>query len=118
MSYMDFYNKLRSEAEQSIKDKREDKIRVVLGYSICSISVGANEVLRELQQAIQELNLDNVIMETTGCMGLCSKEPIVEIHTEKGERFTYEFVTPKIARAILVSHALYNESLEEYLINH
>lgn len=109
------YELLRKSAEENLRNKKNTKLRLVLGYSICSISVGANEVLKELQQALIDLNLDDVLIETTGCIGLCYKEPLLDVYTEN-EKYTYELVTPKKARAIITSHALYNESIDEYLI--
>lgn len=110
------YDLLRQSAEEKLKEKKNCKLRIVLGYSICSMSVGANEVLKELQQSLVDLELDEVLIETTGCAGLCSREPLLDVYTDNNEKYTYELVTPKKARAILVTHALYGEALEKYLI--
>ena len=117
MRFNDFYQNLRKSAEEAIKNKRENgKIRAVLGYSICSVSVGANEVLRAMQEVLVEADIDNVILETTGCIGLCSKEPLLDIYMPNGERYTYGLVTPQKARAIVIYHSLYGEPMEEWLL--
>lgn len=116
MSYMEVYDALRQKAEESIENKRKGKIRAVLNYSVCSVSVGANEVLRALQEVVAEGEFHNVIIETTGCAGLCSKEPILDIYMPDGERYTYEFVTAKKARRIIVEHTMYNEHVDEWLL--
>ena len=117
MSYREIYDELRKSAEESIKNKETDgKIRAILGYSLCSVSVGANEVLRALQEVLVEAEIKNVIIETTGCIGLCSKEPLLDIYMPNGKRYTYEQVTAKKARAIILSHSLYHEDIEEWLI--
>lgn len=113
----DFYQQLRESAEEAIKSKKESgKIRAVLGYSICSVSVGANEVLRAMQEVLVEADIHNVILETTGCIGLCYKEPLLDIYMPNGMKYTYELVTPSKARAIIVSHSLYGEPMEEWLL--
>lgn len=117
MTYREIYDRLRTTAENAIENKRKNKkLRFVLGYSMCSVSVGASEVLKALQETLVDASIDNVIIETTGCIGLCSKEPLVDVYTPEGERYTYEFVTPKKARAILISHSLYNEDIDEWLL--
>jgi len=116
MDHMEVYDALRQKAEETIDNKRKGKIRAVLNYSMCSVSVGANEVLRALQEMVAEGEFHNVIIETTGCAGLCSKEPILDIYMPDGERYTYEFVTAKKARAIIVSHTMYNEPMDEWLL--
>ncbi|SHK11510.1 (2Fe-2S) ferredoxin domain-containing protein [Paramaledivibacter caminithermalis] len=116
MSYKEIYDSLRKKAEEAIDNKRNGKIRVVLNYSMCSVSVGANEVLKALQEVVAEGQFDDVIIETTGCAGLCSKEPILDVYMPDGERYTYEFVTPKKARAIVVSHTMYDEHIDKWLL--
>ncbi|SCZ06405.1 (2Fe-2S) ferredoxin domain-containing protein [Alkaliphilus peptidifermentans] len=116
MSSMDFYNSLRKSGEEGIRNKHRGKYRAILGYGKCSIFVGANEVLKSLQEVLATGKIDNVIIETTGCIGLCSKEPLLDIYTPDGKRFTYEFVTADKARAIIVSHAILNEEMDEWLI--
>ncbi|KAB3534884.1 (2Fe-2S) ferredoxin domain-containing protein [Alkaliphilus pronyensis] len=116
MSYIDFYNSLRNSSEEALRKKHKGKFRAVLGYGKCSVVVGANEVLKALQEAIASGRLDNVIIETTGCIGLCSKEPLLDIYTPEGERFTYEFVTAHKAKQIIVSHAVLNEEMTEWII--
>lgn len=110
------YGYLRERAEESVREKRKGKIRAVLGYSMCSISVGANGVLESMQQALSDGGLENVIIETTGCQGLCSREPLLDIYMPDGRRFTYELVTPEKARAIIVSHSVSGECINEWLI--
>lgn len=110
------YGYLRERAEESVNRRRKGKIRAVLGYSMCSISVGANEVLKSMQQVLSDGGFENVIIETTGCQGLCSKEPLLDIYMPDGTRFTYELVTPEKARAIIVSHSVTGQCIKEWLI--
>lgn len=117
MTYKEIYNSLRRTAEENINNKRKKgRIRAVLGYSKCSISVGANNVLEALQNALSEAEIDDVIIETTGCIGLCSREPLLNIFLSEGETYTYELVTPKMAKAIIISHSLYGECIEKWLL--
>ncbi|MFZ5967220.1 MAG: (2Fe-2S) ferredoxin domain-containing protein [Bacillota bacterium] len=116
MSYHEIYDRLRKSAEEAIQNRRSGKIRAVLGYAMCSVSVGANEVLKAMQEVLVSGQIENVIIETTGCIGLCSKEPLLDIYMPDGKRFTYEFVTAEKARAIVVSHAMFGEEMEEWLL--
>lgn len=117
MTNIKFYQDLRATAEENIRTKRKKgRIRAVLGYSKCSVSVGASDVLKALQEVLSEAELDDVIIETTGCIGLCSQEPLLDIFTSEGERYTYGLVTPKMAKAIVISHSLYDENINEWLL--
>ncbi|WDV45890.1 (2Fe-2S) ferredoxin domain-containing protein [Clostridiaceae bacterium M8S5] len=117
MSIVTSYQQLRSEALEAIDKKRPSgKFRAVLGYSICSVSVGANDVLISLQETVKQAELDNIIIETTGCIGMCCREPLLDIYTPEGEKYTYEYVNQKMARAIIISHSMYDEPINEWLI--
>ena len=117
MTNIKFYKNLRATAEENIKNKRKKgRIRAVLGYSKCSVNVGANDVLKALQEVLSEAEIKDVIIETTGCIGLCSREPLLDIFTYEGKRYTYELVTPKMAKAIVISHSLYDENIIEWLL--
>jgi len=56
---------------------RRAKITVHMGT--CGIASGAREVMESLMQAIEEANVSDVAVTTSGCMGLCSREPLVTV---------------------------------------
>ncbi len=116
MTYIDVYNELKKTSQASLDRRRKSYIRVVLGYSVCSVSVGANEVLKALEKTVESVELDNVIIETTGCLGLCSNEPLLNIYMPDGNKYTYDFVTPEKAKVILISHSMHEEVIDEWLI--
>jgi NADH:ubiquinone oxidoreductase subunit F (NADH-binding)/(2Fe-2S) ferredoxin len=49
-----------------------------VGIATCSRSVGADETLAAVRQAVSDHKLDAGVMQT-GCIGLCYAEPLVEI---------------------------------------
>lgn len=109
-------DQIRKQAKERISNKRKDKIRAVICYTSCSIIAGANEVLKSMQETLKSEEFENVIIETTGCMGICSKEPLVDIYMPDGRKFSYELVTAKKARAIIVSHVILDEPMKEWLL--
>ncbi|MBI2861269.1 MAG: SLBB domain-containing protein [Chloroflexi bacterium] len=62
--------------------------RVVVQISACSVSVGAEQVYRELERQIQTLGA-SVILSKTGCGGMCYEEPIVDVIKPEGPRISY-----------------------------
>lgn len=117
MSVVKSYEELRNSALEAIDKKRPSgKFRAVLGYAICSISVGADNVLCSMQETVKQAQLDNIIIETTGCIGMCCREPLLDIFTPEGKQYTYEYVNEKMARAIIISHSMYDEPIKEWLI--
>jgi NADP-reducing hydrogenase subunit HndB len=106
---------LRKSAEEKLEMKK-GKIRVLVCYTSCSIAVGANEVLRAMQETLAYSKIDNVIIQTTGCIGICSKEPLVDVYTPDGNKYSYELVDDEKARKIILSHSKLGEPVEECLL--
>lgn len=106
---------LRKSAEEKSEQKKR-RIRVLVCYTSCSIIVGATEVLRAMEETIAYSKIDNVIIQATGCLGICSKEPLVDVYTPEGNKYSYEFVDGEKARKIILSHSQLERPLEEYLL--
>jgi len=54
----------------------------------CGIAAGAREVMAALQEEIDKRNL-NVIVDKTGCIGMCEQEPLVDVQRPEEPRITY-----------------------------
>ncbi|WMJ78999.1 MULTISPECIES: NADH-quinone oxidoreductase subunit NuoF [unclassified Sedimentibacter] len=67
----------------------------------CGISAGAKPVLDTLVKETEDNNLNNVKVVQTGCIGMCTYEPIVEVYVPDKEKVTYTHVTPDKAKYII-----------------
>ena len=77
-----------------------DKIKIMVGMATCGISAGADKVYKALENKIVELGLD-VVLEKTGCIGFCEREPLVDVVYPKQVRLSYAAMTPEKAGAML-----------------
>ena len=101
-----------------------DKIKIMVGMATCGISAGADKVYKALENKIVELGLD-VVLEKTGCIGFCEREPLVDVVYPKQVRLSYAAMTPEKAGAMAeaIKHGeVYTENLlcridqEDFLI--
>lgn len=88
---------------------------LVLRYGICSIAAGARDVLNTFRDEIEKKGLD-VKIKTTGCIGLCSMEPLVDVYVDGLPTVTYCHVTPEKARGILFHHIMNKTIINEWVI--
>ena len=58
---------------------------------------------------IEESGKTDVIVTTSGCMGLCSREPLVTVEIIDQEPIKYEYVNPNKMRQIFKRHILEGE---------
>ncbi len=117
MKSLEELKKLREESLKNIEMRNVDKdIRVVVGMATCGIAAGARPVLATLVEEVGKRNLDNVQVVQTGCIGMCTLEPIVEVYTTDKEKVTYVHVDPDKAKRIVSEHLVNNNVVYEYTI--
>jgi (2Fe-2S) ferredoxin len=91
--------------------------KVVIGMGTCGIAAGARETMLALIDELKKRQQTNVTISETGCVGLCVKEPIVEIQVPGGEKVVYGNVTPARARQLVAAHVVNHQPVEELIIN-
>ena len=100
--------KERVHAETALREgDRRAKITVHMGT--CGIASGAREVMDALMRAIEEVNVTDVAMTTSGCMGLCSREPLVTVEIVGQEPIKYEYMDANKMRQVFKRHVLEGE---------
>jgi NADP-reducing hydrogenase subunit HndB len=110
--------KLKIEDLKKIKDKvhsetalREGfkRVKVTVHMGTCGIASGAKTVMDSLMSEIEEAQVSDVMITTSGCMGLCSREPLVTVEILGQEPIKYEYVNPNKMRQIFKRHILEGE---------
>ena len=100
----------------NLRKEREDGTRVVVGMATCGIAAGARPVMTAFLEEINKRNLQNVVVEQTGCIGLCRLEPIVEIYAPGQDKVTYIKMTPEKVARIVSEHIVNGQVVSEYTI--
>ena len=109
--------KLRDEAKAMVEMRDVNKeYRVVVGMATCGIAAGAKPVLNALVEEAAKNKVSNANITQTGCIGMCTLEPIVEVYNRDGEKTTYIKVDEAKAIEILHSHIMNGKILEEYTV--
>ena len=89
---------------------------VVVGMGTCGIAAGARETMKAILGFIEENNLSGITVSQTGCIGLCEREPIVQVSVGEEPKVTYGKVTPEVVERIMKEHVLGGRSLQEYVV--
>jgi NADH-quinone oxidoreductase subunit F len=71
--FKEFQNYLEREQKESQLTK------ILVGMGTCGIAAGAEDVYDSIMDEIDKKNLKNIEVTKTGCVGLCAKEPVIEI---------------------------------------
>ncbi len=89
-------------------------IKVRVGLGSCGIASGGRKVIETLLAKKEALGLDYTV-ETTGCIGMCFYEPIVDVIT-KEESVTYGHVDIAMAERIAEEHIKGGNIIDENVI--
>jgi NADP-reducing hydrogenase subunit HndB len=121
MSAIKSLEELKKAREEAIK-RRELKatsgaIQVTVGMGTCGIAAGARDAMKAILETIEKDEISGVIVTQTGCIGLCEKEPIVEVKIGEEPKVTYGKVTPDVARRIMKEHVEDGKVVESNLIH-
>jgi NADP-reducing hydrogenase subunit HndB len=100
--------KERVHAETALRDGY-NRVKVTVHMGTCGIASGAKEVMDALMREIEEAGVSDVMITTSGCMGLCSREPLVTVEILGQEAIKYEYVNPNKMRQIFKKHVLEGE---------
>ena len=92
-------------------------MKVVVGQGSCGIATGAKKTSDEFQRITAEKNLNNVVIDKTGCIGACYLEPIVDVYNDEGalEARYVKCTTDKVER-IVEEHLMGGKPVEEFMI--
>ena len=83
------------------------KPRIAVGYASCGIAAGADKVMSALEEEIRSRELD-VLLTKVGCIGYCTREPLVNVSIPGKPLIIYSQVTPEDVQGI-VDALLHND---------
>jgi NADP-reducing hydrogenase subunit HndB len=94
--------------EMSLRDG-DRRVKVTVHMGTCGIASGAKEVMDTLLQEIETAGVNDVIVTTSGCMGLCSREPLVTVEVLNQVPIKYEYMNSNKMRQVFKKHILEGE---------
>ncbi len=87
--------------------------KVIVGMSTCGLSAGSQKTYDRFGELLAA-SPGVFELKSTGCIGMCYREPLVEIR-EDASRIVYGSVTPELADRIFNEHITANRVLDEHV---
>ena len=86
---------------------------VKVGLSSCGVAAGGRGVYDALAAKLED---SKVSLMQTGCIGMCYKEPLVEVLMPGDERYIYGDMTPEKAERIIEEHVFKGQPVKDWLL--
>ncbi|MCP5107279.1 MAG: (2Fe-2S) ferredoxin domain-containing protein [bacterium] len=114
---VDEIKKMREESKKEIS-LREGNFRgkVIVHLGTCGIAAGAREVMDALFDELERRDITDIMFTSSGCAGLCSKEPMITVEVGASPPVKYGKLTAEKAIKILDEHIIGNHVVEEFAI--
>jgi len=96
---------LEAMGQRELQRQQAFRCRILCCASTPCLSSGGSAVYEAINEAIKVDGLDAEVQAVaTGCMGPCSRGPMITVQTQDGGEVIYEHVTPEIGRQIVAHH--------------
>jgi NADP-reducing hydrogenase subunit HndB len=100
--------------DQFRSGQKRAKITVHMGT--CGIASGARDIMDALLDELAQNNVSDVLVTTSGCIGICSREPLVTVEEQGKEPIVYEYLTQGKIRQIFRQHILGGTVQSEFVM--
>ncbi len=94
----------------------EFKGRVIVHTGTCGISAGARDIVLAFLNQKESRSANDILVTTSGCAGLCSREPMATVEMMDGPPVKYGDLTAEKAARIFEEHILGGRIVQEYVI--
>lgn len=101
--------------KHEIAARRATGTTIYVGMGTCGIAAGARATLKALTEELSRHGIEADI-ETVGCIGICVKEPLVDIQQAGKPRITYGNVTPDMVSRIVEEHLLKGVPVKQWVV--
>ena len=107
--------KLRQKLQGDIQARAEASTTITVGMGTCGIAAGAREVMHAILAELEARTIDAHVT-TVGCIGMCSKEPLVDIQQGDEPRVTYGNIAPDMVPRLIEEHLVKGNVVDEWVV--
>jgi len=86
---------------------------IKVGLGSCGVAAGGRGIFDAL---VTKLGNSNISVQRTGCLGMCYKEPLVEVMLPENRRYVYGDVTLDKLDRIIDEHIINGQPIAEWLL--
>ena len=105
----------RTKALTTIRES-EGRAKVTVHMGTCGIAAGAREIMDALLDEMQKNKVQDVIVSTSGCAGLCIREPMATVEVRGQPPVKYVDLNADKARRIFAEHVVGGNAIAEYAL--
>ena len=92
------------------------RVKITVHMGTCGIAAGARKIMSTLLALVEEKESKDIILTTSGCAGLCSREPMMTVELKGEAPIKYVDLDQEKTNKIFSEHVLSGAVVEEYAL--
>ena len=115
LTSLDDLRKLRDQVQTELTTRSETGTTIIVGMGTCGIAAGARETMHAVLEELKRREIEAHVA-TVGCIGMCSREPLVDIEQAGKPRVTYGNVTSDKVAQLIDEHLIKGSVIEDWVV--
>ena len=109
--------KIRDRARRTANLRQgQARAKLTVHMGTCGIAAGARELMSALMDEIEKAQLSDVLVTTSGCAGLCSREPMITVEVTGEAPVKYVQLDAAKLKKIIQDHILDGQIVKNYAL--
>jgi len=92
------------------------RAKITVHRGTCGIAAGARGIMNALMEEIESRGIEDVLLTSSGCAGLCSQEPMITVEVKDQAPVKYVGLTREKVQRILAQHVQGGQVVGEYAL--
>ena len=93
------------------------RVKVTVHMGTCGIAAGARAVMDALLKEIESRGVQDVILTSSGCAGLCSHEPMMTVEVKDAAPIKYVKLNAEKTAEVFEEHVMNGNPVTKYALS-
>ena len=107
--------RVRESAQAALAYRENTGTVIRVGMGTCGIAAGARETSAAIQEELAKHGVEAYV-GAVGCIGMCAREPMVEIQQAGRTRILYGNILPEMVPRLVAEHLIKGEPVKEWVV--
>jgi len=105
----------RARRETSLREGA-GRVKITVHMGTCGIAAGARNIMEAVLREVEQGSLTDVMVTTSGCAGLCSREPMATVEVAGQAPVKYVDLTEGKVKEIIAGHVIAGRLVPQYAL--
>ena len=92
------------------------RVKITVHMGTCGIAAGARTIMSALLKEIEKRGVTDIILTSSGCAGLCNREPMITVELRENAPVKYVDLTEEKVRKVFDEHIMNGNPVTDYAL--